>query len=125
MSTLYALPCHRLARSSAPVRLPAVDRPGSARMAPPVARPPSRGLPAVGAWRACLGVEATCQWRAPTGGVLQVNHGKAWLTRDGSLSQPATDVVLAEGAELRVLPGQRWLIQALHGSLAIDWLPLE
>lgn len=48
--------------------------------------------------------------------LLRVARGRLWVTRDGSLTQPADDCVLSAGELMSLRPGEGVVIEALADS---------
>ncbi len=75
--------------------------------------------------------EYTSAWPLPQGRalrrvmpgprLLRVARGRLWITRDGSLSQPADDCVISVGEQLALHRGEAVVIEALSDS-AMEFL---
>lgn len=81
--------------------------------------------PLNGFWKLDAGRAVTLHPKAP--GVLQIGHGRVWVTLDGPHDRLAGDLFLEAGAQLNVQAGQRVVIEAFGRAgqidAAFDWVP--
>ncbi|HXD42698.1 MAG TPA: DUF2917 domain-containing protein [Ramlibacter sp.] len=88
----------------------------------------SAAIPALpGTWKLPAGRAITFQPREA--GVLRVARGRLWATFDGPHAGPPNDLgdhVVGAGAQLRLLPGQRVVVEAWDSQAAtwFSWDPL-
>ncbi len=78
----------------------------------------------VGCWKIAAGRAVTLHPAAT--GVLQISHGRVWATLNGPHARRAGDLFLAAGESLRLLAGQRVVIEpfgaAGQADAAFDWV---
>lgn len=80
-----------------------------------------------GTWKLAAGRAITLEPREP--GTLKVAHGQLWATYDGPHAGPLNDLgdhVIGVGERLRVLRGQRLVVEATNGGQPayFSWDPL-
>ena len=85
-----------------------------------------RNAPA--ARKVCFEVPVTqaLSFRAHEPSVLRVTQGRVWVTRDSDARQASEDLVLGEGASLRLARGERVVFESWSaGQPAASWFSWE
>ncbi|MDB5732104.1 MAG: hypothetical protein JWQ03_1999 [Variovorax sp.] len=86
----------------------------------------ARGAPA--ARKVCFEVPAAqaLTFKARQASMLRVMHGRLWVTREGARAAPAEDLVLGEGATLRLARGERVVLESWNaGQPGAAWFCSE
>jgi len=85
-----------------------------------------RNAPA--ARKVCFEVPAAqaLSFKAHRPSLLRVTQGRVWVTRDSNTQQAAEDLVLGEGASLRLARGERVVLESWSaGQPAASWFSWE
>ncbi|RYZ12678.1 MAG: DUF2917 domain-containing protein [Comamonadaceae bacterium] len=86
----------------------------------------ARGRPV--ARRVCFEVPpaAALTFVATESSILRVTRGRLWATRDLAGAEPAEDVVLGEGASMRLARGERLVLESWStGQADAAWFSCE
>lgn len=85
--------------------LPSLSIPAQTAAVPPAVRR--------GAWQLAAGQAITL--KAPAAAVLRVRQGRVWITCDATNDKGSEDIVLAPGEAMRLVAGQRIVMEPWDG----------